>query len=682
MPCRFLPVVPATFFLLVLCAAQLPGAEPPAPSGATAIPADWLASWNSPPPGDRPLQIIHGIAPQPGRGAAAPTAAAAGEDPFVKSMRFYKDRGLGGVVSNVAFDHYLTSEENWKALEAGVEACRKLGMVVWLYDEEGYPSGSAGGLVLKENPQFEALELALDRSRPDPFVLRPAYEHTHAGNNYHAARRYVNLIDDRAVKSFLHKTHDAYRQRLGKYFGPDRTIQAIFTDEPSLIAVNLGQLPEEVRKRVRVVDPLDPAVRALPAVPWSYDLPERYRERFGEDLLARRRSLFEGDSPEDRKVRQQFWALIADLVADRYFGAIQKWCGESRVASSGHTLWEEALMHHPALEGNALKVLGLMDIPGLDMLTSNPEVVIYSGWLNAALPGSAAMLAGRRRVMTEISDFGEKMGGRGPASLAEMRAAAAWQAAWGVTDFTLYYGIQDRSADEYRAYCEYVGRLNAILKPARWDPEALLYYPVRDLWAEYRPVAEPLQLGSQSPRAQRIVGSFMRLGETLQRSQIAFALIDHEALAAAKVEAEGKLKVGDRRFTTLILPEDVALPPAAAAIVEQFRQKGGRVLADGRNAERLSATRLVEAIRPAHRVTPASGQIALGRFERDGRAVLLVANVGQQAYRGELSAGGAGTWTSLDPATGAIQPVKVKDGGRLPLTLEGRQAILLVRGGL
>ncbi len=656
--------------------ANAPAGEPPG-SGDPAIPAGWRASWKDLPSADRPLQIIHGIRPLRVPAADAPPAAEAAEDPYVRTMRFYKDRGLGGVVCNVAFDSYLTSEENWKALVAGVEACRKLGLVVWLYDEEGYPSGAAGGLVLRENPQFEALELAFDRSRPDPFLLRPAYEHTHASNNFHAARRYINLLDDRAVRSFLHKTHDAYRDHLGKHFG--RTIEAIFTDEPSLVAVNLGQLPEAVRKRVKVVDPLDPAVRPLPAVPWSYDLPERYRERFGEDLAAGRRSLFEGDSPEDRKVRQQFWALIGDLVAERYFGAIQKWCGQSRIASSGHILWEEEIMHHPALYGNSLKMLARMDIPGLDMLTSQPSAVIHSGWMAAALPSSAAMLTGRRRVMTEISDFVEKMSGRKPASLAEMQAAAAWQAAWGVTEFTLYYAAGDRSAEDYRAYCEYIGRLNAVLKPARWEPEVLLYYPVRDLWAEYRPVAEPLRLGSQPSRAQRIVQSFTRLGQTLQRNQVPFALVDHEFLAAASARPDGTLALAGRQFKSLVVPEDVQLPPAAAKIVGEARAKGLRVLTDGPKAERLAAGRLVEQIRPSCRLSPASEQVALGRFVRDGQTVLLLVNVAQAQYQGSLSVGGAAHWTRLDPATGAMQAVQRGEADQIPLTLAPRQAILLVR---
>ena len=100
---------------------------------AEGLPEAWSAAWSDPPAADRPLQIVHGI----------PAERATPE-----GMRFYKDRGLGGVVCNIAFDRYMKSEPHWKTLIAGVAACEKLGMVVWLYDEEGYPSGSAGGLVL------------------------------------------------------------------------------------------------------------------------------------------------------------------------------------------------------------------------------------------------------------------------------------------------------------------------------------------------------------------------------------------------------------------------------------------------------------------------------------------------------------------------------------------------------
>jgi hypothetical protein len=674
------PVVGAlvfsTFMFWALRSAH-PAETRTAPVGP--LPAAWINAWKAPPLADRPLQIVHGIdlgAPM-AEGVDQMVVPSGPERRSPRTIHLYKDRGLGGVVCNVAFHGYLQSEENWKKLAAGVDACAALGMTVWIYDEEGYPSGSAGGLVLKENPALEALALAYDPSRSDPLFLRPAYEFTHPSNNYYAARRYINLLDDRADRSFIAHTHDAYYRHLQRHFG--KTIQAMFTDEPSLVAVNLGHLPDEIRKKVRVIDSIDPAVRPLPTVPWSYDLADRYRERYSEDLTAQRKSLFVGHTAEDRRVRTQFWGLVADLVADRYFGTIQKWCAGHGIASSGHTLWEEDLMHHPALDGNKLKALTRMDIPGLDVLSSDPEAVIYSGWMTAGLPSSAAILNGGRRVMTEVSDFAQTMGG-GLASLAEMQATAAWQAAWGVTEFTLYYSLDKRPADEYRAYGTYIGRLNALLKPARMARDVLLYYPVRDLWAEYLPVAEPLQLASQSPRAQRIVASFVRLGQALQRSQIPFAMIDHENLAAARPGADSSLAIGPYRFTTLVLPADVELPQPAAGVVERFRAQGGRVAAETGPPGSLTQAALVAAIRPVWRISPASERIVLGSFVRDGRPILLVANVGKAAYQGRLSVAPHGNWQILDPADGSIRPADHADADHLKLTLGPRQALLLVQG--
>jgi hypothetical protein len=429
---------------------------------------------------------------------------------------------------------------------------------------------------------------------------------------------------------------------------------------------------------VRVVDAVDPNVKPLPCVPWCYDLPERYRERYGEDLMAQRRSLFTGDAEADRRIRRQFWQLISELVAERYFGAIQKWCQAHRVAASGHTLHEESILHQVPLEGNALKVLARMDIPGLDMLTSDAQAVIHSGWLTAALPSSAAELTGGRRVMTEISDFGQKMSGRGPASLAEMQAAAAWQAAWGVTEFTLYYGTEDRPAETYRAYCEYIGRLNAILRPARFDRRVLLYYPIYDLWHEYRPVAGPLQLGSQSPRAQQIVASFMRLGRTLQRSQIPFLLVDHEQLGRAEIQEDGRLRIGQDLFESLVLPEGVELPPPATAVVKRVQDAGGRIVRDAPTGPARSKEGLIAAIQPAFRISPASDNIVLGSFSRDARQILLLVNVGRESYAGQLLAQPPHSWLVLDPATGNERQTAPQSDKSIAIPLAAGQALMLV----
>ncbi len=648
--CAMLIIVPVVTACLGISSAA---GEP-----AVDLPADWLQAWRDPGVAFRPLQIVHGL----------PAQQATRE-----AMKRLKDLGLGGIVCNVGFDSYLRSDENWRTWVEAVKACADVGLRVWIYDEDGYPSGAAGGLVLEENPGFEALALAYDPSHADPFLVRASYEHTHASNNYHAARRYPNLIDKAAVASFIRTTHDAYYQRLEPLFG--KTIEALFTDEPSLMAVNIGPLPDEVRKQVRVADPLDPNVQPLPSVPWVADLPDLYQQRYDQDLMAMRKSLFVGDTDADRQVRRQYWALVADLLAERYFGQIEEWAKAHSVASSGHILWEETLVHHPALEGNSLKMLGRMDIPGLDMLSSNPEAAIHTGWVTATLPASAALLNGRRLVMTEVSDFSETMARKGPAPVADMCATAAWQAALGVTEFALYYGREQRTPEQYRSYCAFVGRLNALLRDAQPAPRVLLYYPIADIWSEYKPVAAKLTAGSQSQRLRDIVGSFMNLGQRMTRGQVSFAIADHEMLAAARVEGD-EMCIGGQGFKALVLPAGVELPPSAAQQISRFEIGGGHVLRATLSAN-VSLAPAASAYDDGLLSEPAD-RVVVGRFTRSGRDMVLAVNVGKASYDGAITAREAAQWIAADPTTGTLEPVKVDRQGRIALSLPPRAARILI----
>ena len=659
-----------TVYLLLLTCLILPLIFGAATTQPTADwPESWIAVWNDPPAECRPLQIVHAISSD----QASPEA-----------MGRLKASGLGGIVCNVAFNDYLQSEENWAILERAVESCQKAGLIVWIYDEKGYPSGAAGGEVLRKNADLEAQAMTFDASQPEPYAIRRAFEHAHASNNYYACRRYPNIIDKAAMQCFINMTHDAYAKHLGKYFGT--TIRAFFTDEPSLMSVNIGQLPDNIRKTVAVVDPIDPNVKLLPMIPWTNDLPELYRKQCSHDLLADRSSLFTGNSNNDRQIRGCFWSLIADLVANRYFGQIQEWCRAHKVASSGHTLHEEQLFAQVPLAGNTLQNLSHMDIPGMDLLTSEPHAVVDGMWLTATLPVSAALLNDRRLVMTEVSDFAQKMATGKPASLEAMQATAAWQAALGVTEFTLYYDSMWRLINQFspeterenrHPYTNYVGRLNALLRDAQPETCVLLYYPIQELQTLYMPIAGPITLESQSPRIREIIASFNHLGRELLTHQIPFLMADAKILKNAIVQ-DGKLVINGRHFTALALPTGEQISKTIPAI-SQLETAGGIVLRDGEPSKQqpLDVSKLAN-ICPLGQMDPPCADIVMGRFMRQGRHILLLVNTSQQIYTGSIAANHISNWSVADPATGKIETVSLTDAGRLAVKLDGHTAIMFI----
>jgi len=250
--------------------------------------------------------------------------------------------------------------------------------------------------------------------------------------------------------------------------------------------------------------------------------------------------------------------------------------------------------------------------------------------------------------MTELSDFSQKMSGdKKPVDLTWMQAATAWQAAWGVTEFTLYYRIEDRSDEIYRQYCDFVGRLNAVLRYAEPYRPVLLYYPIETLQEEYIPTAEPFSLQTQSAAARKAVASFERLGGHLTQTQVPFTLIDGKFLEQAELK-DGELEIAGSRFHTLILP-DAGLPKSVTEKVDTLRKKGFRVVRDQGNPITIPNIPALE---------PANTKIVCGRFKRDGYDIFVLMNAdANNVYEGRANNVTGTEGFILDPQTGNTMPL-------------------------
>lgn len=662
--------------------------------GLLAAEPAWKTEWESPSAQNRPLQIIHG------RSLDESVCA------------YYRDTcGLGGVVVAVPSQNgYVQNEANWAKTLENITAAHAAGLRVWFYDELAWPSLSAGGATLARDRSLESLELAWDKDAPEPFIVRDSYEYTFASmDTLRQALRHPNPLDPAATETFLDTTHRKLRETLGPELY--HYVEAFFTDEPTLLGVSLLRImtPEE-REKFGIADPLDWSKPILPTVVWRNGLDTLYAETYGETLD--KNALFAGQSDEAKQVRRNFWTLVGKLNADSYFGTIRRYCesdAEGPVAS-GHTLCEQSLSLSVPIDGNKLEVLKEFQIPGQDLLDSIPRAQLDGHWPANALPVSAACFIGQRRVTTEISDhLQHNSSDPRSATIDEMRATAGVMGSWGVTEFTLYYGINGgekypyRTEETHKAYCEFVGRLNAVLRCAKPVRPLLLYYPIEVIQEEYLPMAGTIQTSKFSERARNTERSFGGIGMTLLRAQIPFLLVDAQTLGELADNQAGKKNPNSRTVLKLSDFSGLVLSANAPADVNAGTLPIFRV--DGNEAaftpEKIAET-LASVTGPRLILDPPSPHVALGTFVRDGQLIFALVNTGTSEWSGTVQTafpkncafdgetfqfdkegtvpfGSGSSLTRLDPATGEIVPLeKLNDQAAAPLSLASYATALLI----
>lgn len=581
--------------------------------------ASFAARFAHPPAEARIIKIIHGW-----------------PDDFPAQDRLIgqlQQQGFGGVVCNVSFDHYLASTNKWSAFTRAVASARKAGFALWLYDERGYPSGNAGGLVLREHPEWEAqgllvadticdagpVELAippgtlvlavalpledglLNLRRPTDvsshlregkllwqapagrwhvmvFTRHRLYEGTHADGNLFEKMPYVNLLVPEATQKFIELTHQAYADHMGGDLG--RSFVATFTDEPSLMSCFLKPMPWR-------------------PLPWAPNLPDEFQIRRGYSLDLKLLPALVGQAgARGARFRSDFWRTIGEMISSHYFGQIQERCRALRIPSGGHLLMEEGLVVQVPLYGDFFSCLRRLDAPSMDCLTSVPSEV---PWFVARLVASAAELEGRRMVMSETSDHGQVWRGPGDqrpkrtVTEAEIRGTCNRLIVAGVNAITSYYSFAELSNEALVRLNDWVGRCCTALVGGHQAADIALLYPVQSVWPKFYPARH---WASDSPEASAVEHSWRAAAEALFADQRDFTVVDERTLAEAKPE-RGALTHGDLRWRVVILPATDSLPAAAWKNLDRWVRQGGVLIALGAlpaNDERSFPSRSVQAL--------------------------------------------------------------------------------------
>ncbi len=561
--------------------------------------AGFAEQFRKPPASCRILKINHGW-----------PADEAGRNAYVASLR---EGGFGGVVSNANFsDGYVTNPGNWDALRGGIAATRGQGLDLWLYDEAGYPSGRAGGLVLKDHPEREARALLATRSAivgpgpvslqcpPGRLVLARAFPVTADGGIALAGAvdlppavdgqftwtvpegrwqllavsedrlfdgsqvdfsgvpghaPYVSLLDPEVVSAFIETTHEAYARELGSDLG--RLFVSTFTDEPSLIA--------------------DYYARPMPWSPiaWHPVLETRFAARTGRHPMDDLPWLFL-DGPGAARTRYAFWRSVADQLRENYFGRIHTWCRAHQIPSGGHLLLEEDIRFHVPLYGDFFACQREMDVSGTDVLHCDPA---RAPWETARLVSSAGELEGHTLVMSETSDFEEMWANPPrPVTVAQFRGTINRLLLGGINRFNTYSPFRGLTAGDLKTLNEWTGRGCLALTGGVRNASIAVLYPVETAWIRFKPSCHGFQ--EAGPMAERLAQTFYQVSNLLFVNRREFSHIDSRTIAEASVGTP-ELRFRDLAFGVVILPDTDTLPEAAWEQLARFWEAGGVVIAAG-----------------------------------------------------------------------------------------------------
>lgn len=577
-----------------------------------------------------PLKIVHGFDFPDG------TPEEKIRENIKKRLLSLKEKGFGGIVTNVAFRDYLKSERLWRVFDIVLEQAKENDMRVWLYDENGYPSGGAGGLTIDENPDFEARavvmmhafikpgesytfefprghEFALaaaayrvkdeDISNLDAeraykrydvygktddltvkndtngllfaayFIKKHVYEGSHAEHNVCECRRYIDITNHDAVRAFIKNTYEEYTKRYkADYAGQKR--------ENGLIEAMFTDEPSLMGVYLNaglypnsVHDECDDTLPMYPMTTWGKNIDNRLMTRYGINIYDCLIYLFGVDTESAREVRRAWYTELSRLVEQAYFEKISDYCNSVGLPFSGHILLEDDIRLHPMFEGNYFSLLRHMHYPGIDMLQSIPETV-YDMAFTPKLVSSVAFNYGREHVMSEVSAHAQG----GAVSDDQMLCSQLLQYAFGVDTFTSYYAENFTEPEKYNKYNRCIGAVDENMRGKDFTSIAL-YYPYGTIAENTTTNIDGLNKdGDMAKIKNACADGLMRTVKELNDNQAVYHFVDLELLEGADT-SEGFIDMplyNGVFFETLLIPP-CALTDREKEVISRMRLDGVHV---------------------------------------------------------------------------------------------------------
>jgi hypothetical protein len=510
-----------------------------------------------------------------------------------EQLRQFKNNGIGGVFIHPRpglITPYLSEE--WLSLcRHAVLTAKELGMKAWIYDENSYPSGFAGGHVPDQMPDSVRKSLVMEKADilPESFERKPFLvlkrtadgfgDITAAVSNmapaegkfyiYYLAEQepspwyggftYVDLMRRDVTEKFNAVTLDAYKSAFGEEFG--KAVPGVFQDE-----AHIG-----------------PAVgSALSYTPALFDT---FQKMWDYDLRLHLPSLME-ETGEWHKVRHDYFAILNYLFIGGWSRPYSEYCEANDLDFTGH-YWEHD-WPHPRLVQDNMAMASYAHMPGIDILMNVWDTGCGAQFGNARSVKEIRSVANqmdRKRTMSET--YGA---GGWDMTFFDQKRIGDWEFVLGVNflnqhlsymtikgarkrDHPLSFSYHEPWWHAYGVLGDYFGRLSVAMSLGEQKNSLLILEPTTTAWMYYSPTKEG------SGRLESIGQDFQDFVNQLESRQVEYDL-GSEFILKEHGKISGKaLVVGERAYSVVVLPPGLEnIDRETLALLSDFLNQGGKVL--------------------------------------------------------------------------------------------------------
>ena len=479
---------------------------------------------------------------------------------------------------------YLT-DEFMDRMHFFVKTAKEMGFQVWLYDEGGWPSGSACTQIVKKRPDLRrkciypmnvelssGMEyvpplhhenfLASFQKKEDGIFTRIFDKVIFDGKMQIVEYRcmaptlkyaeseefFADILHPDTTKLFLELTHEKYYKALEEYFGI--FIPYMFDDEPG-----------------------------VDYHAWEPGLEKLFLEEYGYDILDYLPVLTEQkalSNVAEKKALSDWRILISKLAIQNFFLPIRDWCRAHGILSTGHLDGDhdaESMITRIPSNTLAMEVLRSFDVPGVDVIWRHiyPEGAGTPSFQKAVsffprFASSAASQIGKGLALTEsMAVYGEGM------TPSIIRYVFGAEVVRGINVFNINsisytkgkirpgFRPEKPGYENFSAVNAYLKRLSYLAKLGVPECDAALYMPCRDIAS-----------GDSA-------AAFHQLGEALEKQNIYFDVIDEAFVRESEIK-NNALCMGLAAYRYVFVPEGSTMPEDVRTKLKGFIvEQGGKL---------------------------------------------------------------------------------------------------------